>query len=83
MGWNQLAIRRPAPLLAGLPDRAHCYFVHSYYVVPADAGIIAAEADYPAPFCAAIWRDNLFATQFHPEKSQRHGLRMLANFAEL
>jgi glutamine amidotransferase len=83
MGWNQLAIRRPAPLLAGLPDRVHCYFVHSYYVVPADAEIVAAETDYPTPFCSVVWRDNLFATQFHPEKSQRHGLRMLANFAEL
>ncbi|MEX0678146.1 MAG: imidazole glycerol phosphate synthase subunit HisH [Pirellulales bacterium] len=83
MGWNQLAIRRPAPLLAGLADGVHCYFVHSYYVVPADANVVAAETDYPAPFCSVVWRDNLFATQFHPEKSQQHGLRMLANFAEL
>jgi glutamine amidotransferase len=83
MGWNQLAFRRPAPLLAGLPDGMHAYFVHSYYVVPQDAGIVAAETDYPTPFCSMIWRDNLFATQFHPEKSQRHGLAMLKNFAEL
>jgi glutamine amidotransferase len=83
MGWNQLSIRRPAPLLAGLNDGVHCYFVHSYYVVPRDSAIIAAETSYSAPFCSMIWRDNLFATQFHPEKSQRTGLRMLKNFAEL
>lgn len=83
MGWNQLRIRRPAPLLAGLPDGAYCYFVHSYYVVPADPQVIATETDYPQPFCSMVWRDNLFATQFHPEKSQQNGLRILANFAEL
>jgi glutamine amidotransferase len=83
MGWNQLAFRRPAPLLAGLPDGTYCYFVHSYYVVPRDAGVVATETDYPTPFCSMIWRDNLFATQFHPEKSQRQGLAMLKNFAEL
>jgi glutamine amidotransferase len=83
MGWNQLAIRRPAPLLSGLGEGVHCYFVHSYYVVPRDAAVIATETDYPTPFCSMVWRDNLFATQFHPEKSQRDGLRMLRNFAEL
>ncbi len=83
MGWNQLMIRRRAPLLAGLDEGTHFYFVHSYYVVPRDPAIVAAEANYAAPFCAMIWRDNLMATQFHPEKSQRHGLRMLKNFAEL
>jgi glutamine amidotransferase len=83
MGWNQLAIRRPAPLLAGLAEGTHCYFVHSYYVVPNDPQVVATETSYSAPFCSMIWRDNLFATQFHPEKSQRDGLRMLKNFAEL
>ena len=83
MGWNQLAIRRPAPLLAGLAEGTHCYFVHSYYVVPKDAEVVATETSYSSPFCSMIWRDNLFATQFHPEKSQRDGLRMLKNFAEL
>lgn len=83
MGWNQLTIHRPAPVLAGLSDGVHCYFVHSYYVVPRDPEVIATETNYSAPFCSAIWRDNLFATQFHPEKSQRDGLRMLKNFAEL
>jgi glutamine amidotransferase len=58
------------------------YFVHSYYAAPRDARLVAAEADYPAPFCAAIWHENVFATQFHPEKSQRVGLGMLRKFAE-
>jgi glutamine amidotransferase len=83
MGWNQLQIRRRAPLLAGLEDGAYVYFVHSYYVVPRDPGVIAAETSYPVPFTSMIWRDNLFATQFHPEKSQADGLRILRNFAEL
>jgi glutamine amidotransferase len=83
MGWNQIAIRKPAPLLEGLADGAHVYFVHSYYVVPADRGLIATETEYPDPFTSMIWRDNLYATQFHPEKSQADGLRILKNFAEL
>jgi glutamine amidotransferase len=83
MGWNQLAIRRQAPLVEGLEDGTHVYFVHSYYVVPRDRDVIAAETSYPQPFTSMIWRDNLFATQFHPEKSQADGLRMLRNFAEL
>ena len=83
MGWNQLDIRRPAPLLRGLAEGAYVYFVHSYYVVPKDAEVIAAETDYGGPFCAMVWRDNVFATQFHPEKSQAEGLKMLRNFAEL
>ncbi|BBO34098.1 imidazole glycerol phosphate synthase subunit HisH [Lacipirellula parvula] len=83
MGWNHVAQRRPAPIFKGIDDNAHFYFVHSYYVVPKDEGVIAGEASYPNPFCAAIWRDNLFATQFHPEKSQGVGLQMLKNFAEL
>ena len=83
MGWNQLSFRRRAPLLAGLEEGTHVYFVHSYYVAPTDERIIAAEANYPKPFTAMIWRDNIFATQFHPEKSQADGLRMLKNFAEL
>lgn len=83
MGWNELAFRRPCPLLAGLDEGVHCYFVHSYYVVPREPAVIATETNYPTPFCSMVWRDNLFATQFHPEKSQRDGLRMLKNFAEL
>ena len=83
MGWNQLAIRRPAPILAGIAEGTYVYFVHSYYVVPKDANVIATETDYGGPFCSMIWRDNVFATQFHPEKSQAEGLRILKNFAEL
>jgi glutamine amidotransferase len=82
MGWNQLQIRRPAPILKGIPESTHFYFVHSYYVVPRDPEMTAVEAEYGKPFCAMVWRDNLFATQFHPEKSQAWGLRMLKNFAE-
>ncbi len=83
MGWNQLAIRRPAPLLSGLDEGAYVYFVHSYYVAPRQSQVIATETDYGGPFCSMVWRDNVFATQFHPEKSQSDGLRMLKNFAEL
>jgi glutamine amidotransferase len=83
MGWNQLSIRRPAPLLAGLKEGTYCYFVHSYYVMPDDPAVIATQTSYPDPFCSMIWRDNLFATQFHPEKSQADGQRILKNFAEL
>jgi imidazole glycerol-phosphate synthase subunit HisH len=83
MGWNQLAIRRRPPVLAGLAEGTHVYFVHSYYVVPKDPAVIATETDYGGPFCSMIWRDNVFATQFHPEKSQSEGLKILKNFAEL
>jgi len=82
MGWNQLRFRGACPLFRGLKDGDAVYFVHSYYAVPSDEAIIAAEADYPHPFPAAVWRDNVFATQFHPEKSQSVGLQMLKNFAE-
>ncbi len=83
MGWNQARIRRQAPVLAGIADETHFYFVHSYYVVPTDAAVVALETSYPAPFCSMVWRDNLFATQFHPEKSQADGLKLLRNFAAL
>lgn len=83
MGWNQLHFRGDSPVFAGLNEEAHVYFVHSYYVVPDDPDVIAAEASYPEPFTAAIRVGNLFATQFHPEKSQRNGLRILQNFAAL
>ncbi len=83
MGWNQLRVRRPAPPLRGFPEGASVYFVHSYFVVPADASLVAAETDYPTPFASAIWREQTFATQFHPEKSQRVGLEMLRRFAEM
>ncbi len=81
MGWNQVRIRRPVPLLRDLPDETAFYFVHSYYVVPKDANVVATETDYPTPFTSMIWQDNVFATQFHPEKSQQAGLEMLRKFA--
>jgi glutamine amidotransferase len=83
MGWNRGTIKRRAPILEGLADGTFFYFVHSYYVVPGDKDVVAIEADYGHPFCAAVWRENLFATQFHPEKSQADGLKLLKNFAEL
>jgi glutamine amidotransferase len=81
MGWNQLRLKKPAPPLADFPEGGSVYFVHSYYAAPRDARLTAAEADYPTPFCAAIWHENVFATQFHPEKSQLLGLQMLRAFA--
>jgi glutamine amidotransferase len=82
MGWNQLRVRKPAPPLRGFPEGGSVYFVHSYYAAPADSRLVAAEADYPTPFCAAIGYENVFATQFHPEKSQTVGLEMLRQFAQ-
>jgi glutamine amidotransferase len=83
MGWNQLDIARCSPVLAGLDPGTYVYFVHSYYVVPQDTAVIATTTDYGGPFCSMIWRDNVFASQFHPEKSQSNGLRILQNFALL
>ena len=83
MGWNGLLIRKKSPILAGIEEGTQIYFVHSYYVVPDDPGVVATETDYGGPFCSMIWRDNIFATQFHPEKSQAEGLKILRNFAEL
>lgn len=80
MGWNQLRIRRPAPILKGMADGSAVYFVHAYYPVPKDPGVIATETDYPTPFASSVWRDNICATQFHPEKSQKVGLEMLRQF---
>jgi glutamine amidotransferase len=84
MGWNTLTIRKPGcPLFRDLPDNPSVYFVHSYYPLSQDDDLIAATADYPTAFPCAIWRDNVMATQFHPEKSQAVGLKMLRNFAEM
>ncbi len=83
MGWNQVVPRRAVPLLETTEPGTHFYFVHSYYVVPQDASCVALETDYGVRFCSMVWRDRLFATQFHPEKSQQNGLNMLRRFAEL
>ncbi len=79
MGWNPV-FQRPHALWAGVPDGAHFYFVHSFYAAPADAAHTAGETDYGDRFTSAIARDNIFATQFHPEKSAAHGLAVYRNF---
>ncbi|MDO8989217.1 MAG: imidazole glycerol phosphate synthase subunit HisH [Sideroxyarcus sp.] len=79
MGWNQVH-HGDHPLWAGIPQDARFYFVHSYHVQPADAGLVQATSDYPQPFVCAAARDNLFAVQFHPEKSAAAGLKLLQNF---
>lgn len=83
MGWNYLRIKHRAPHLADAGEDPAVYFVHSYYAVPDDPAIIATETDYPEPFTSAIWHENVFAAQFHPEKSQRVGLGILHKFAIL
>jgi len=80
MGWSRVERTRAHPLWAGIGDGERFYFAHSYYPEPADPALTAATAAYPAPFTCAIARANIFAVQFHPEKSQRAGLRLLANF---
>jgi len=83
MGWNQLSFKRRPPAFAGVDDGSNVYFVHSYYVKPDDSSVIATTTDYGIEFCSSVWRDNVVATQFHPEKSQAIGLQILKNFAEL
>jgi glutamine amidotransferase len=83
MGWNQICIRRQAPIFRGVEDGAFLYFVHSYYAVPGCAEDIAATTDYAVEFASAICRGRLFGTQFHPEKSQTVGLKILKNFIDL
>ena len=80
MGWNQVLQTRPHPIWQGVPDASYFYFVHSYYVRPSDARHSVGEADYGTRFTAAIARDNIFATQFHPEKSAAQGLSLYRNF---
>ncbi len=90
MGWNEIrgqgtgdrGQKKQCPLLKGIPDGSYFYFVHSYYVRPADKGIIAATTEYGTEFASIIWSGSIFATQFHPEKSQEMGLRLLKNFVE-
>lgn len=82
MGWNNVKIVKKPPILSAIPDDAYFYFVHSYYVVPDDRDVIAATTDYGVSFTSMIWKDNVFATQFHPEKSQNLGLKVLAGFGE-
>jgi len=81
MGWNQLNFKRKPAVFEGIDEGTNVYFVHSYYVKPDDNAIIATTTSYGIEFCSAIWKDNIVATQFHPEKSQHAGLRILKNFA--
>jgi glutamine amidotransferase len=85
MGWNQLTITREDPLLAGVPNGSHVYFVHGYYAEPDETrfAVTSAVCDYGGPFAAAAWHHNIHAMQFHPEKSQRIGLTLLGNFIDL
>jgi len=83
MGWNQVRQRVPHPIFDGIPDEANFYFVHSYYARPEDKSLVAGETEYGALICSAIARDNLIATQFHPEKSGEVGLRIYDNFIKM
>lgn len=84
IGWNQVEVALPdCPLYRGIPDKSFFYFVHSFYPQPADPDIIASRTDYGGEFASSVWKENVFATQFHPEKSQRVGLQLLHNFKEL
>ena len=84
IGWNQLEIvRSECPLFRGIASGSYVYFVHSFFPKPADASIVATRTTYGETFASSVWRDNIFATQFHPEKSQKVGLQLLKNFVEL
>jgi len=83
MGWNQLKIKTICPLLKGIPDGAYVYFCHSYYPEPKSKEIIAATTDYGVDFASVVWQDNIYGVQFHPEKSQETGLRILKNFVKM
>jgi len=82
MGWNSLSIKRKPPALRDVPDGSHVYFVHSFHVVPEDKGVIATTTNYGIDFVSSIWKDNVLAVQFHPEKSQALGLSILKRFGE-
>ncbi len=83
MGWNELNIKQESPLLSDIPDKSYFYFVHSYYVAPEDDSITLTSTDYGVEFVSSVCRDNIFAVQFHPEKSQSLGLKMLENFGKI
>jgi glutamine amidotransferase len=84
IGWNQLNILQPAcPIFQGIPSGSHVYFVHSFFPRPDDPALAATETTYGEPFASSVWHDNVYATQFHPEKSQAVGLRLLKNFVAL
>ena len=82
MGWNTVSIKRRPPALSDVPENSHVYFVHSFHVVPEDRAVIATTTPYGIEFVSSIWKDNVFAVQFHPEKSQSLGLSILKRFGE-
>jgi glutamine amidotransferase len=83
MGWNSLAIKRRPPAMQDVPEGSHVYFVHSFHVVPEDKSVIATTTSYGIDFVSSIWKDNIIAVQFHPEKSQALGLSILKRFGEM
>jgi glutamine amidotransferase len=84
IGWNQITIAQPnCPIYKGIKDGSYVYFVHSFFPKPVDRSIVATETEYGGAFASSVWRDNVFATQFHPEKSQAIGLQLLKNFVAL
>ncbi|MSR66992.1 MAG: imidazole glycerol phosphate synthase subunit HisH [Pedosphaera sp.] len=84
IGWNQVEMSQPeCPLFRDIPDGSHFYFVHSYFPKPVDDSIVSSRTMYGENFASSIWKENVFATQFHPEKSQKHGLHLLKNFVAL
>ncbi len=84
IGWNQIDVVRPqCPILRGIPGGSYVYFVHSFFPEPVDTSIVATRTTYGQTFASAVWKENVFATQFHPEKSQQVGLQLLKNFVEL
>ena len=84
IGWNQLEVTQPdCPLFRGVANGSYVYFVHSFFPQPTDQSIVATQTTYGQTFASSVWRDNIFATQFHPEKSQKVGLQLLSNFVEL
>lgn len=82
MGWNVLEVRTPAPPLMDFPEGGMVYFVHSFYCAPSDPAVVSGTSRHGIDFCACVWKDNIFAAQFHPEKSSSVGLAMLKNFSD-
>ena len=84
IAWNEIEITQTnCPLYRGVPNRSYVYFVHSFFPKPTDESIVATRTDYGDSFASSVWKDNVFATQFHPEKSQKVGLQLLSNFVAL
>ena len=82
MGWNTIRVEKTAPPLQDIASESYMYFVHSFYVEPADQALVSTQTEYGTSFASSVWKDNIFATQFHPEKSQAVGLQILKNFGE-